>query len=185
MPSASLRNRLKALESAQAVVDDDIYWAAVRDREEPFMETFSKAISGELTLDEWSAWLDANPHPPRGRSLTDQEERQAESAWSEFWEKIEQTRERLLSGAAMGLFDNNHQPMKRDSDAPNTSRDAPRERPNEPAAGEPTPSPPSRPEGGRRSAHSTRQPSDSDDTPPDGPTRAAARKQSRLAQLAG
>ena len=106
MPSASLRNRLKALETAQGQVNDDVYWAKVREYEEPFFDAVMQVTRGDITWEEFAAWKEANPFPERGRPLTHEEEREAERAREEFWLKIEQTRERLLSGAARGLFDN-------------------------------------------------------------------------------
>ena len=106
MPSASLKNRLKALEDLRGQVDDSLYWEKVLAHQGPFMHEFGRAIKGEISLEEWEKWQAENPHPERGSPPTAEEERQAESAWAEFWEKIEQTRERLLSGAAMGLLNN-------------------------------------------------------------------------------
>ena len=106
MPSASLKNRLARLEAAQRVANDDAYWDAVRDHMGPFMEAFGQAVRGEITLEQWEEWQDAHPHPERGRPPTAEEERQAEQAWSEFWTKIEQTRERLLRADEMDLLNN-------------------------------------------------------------------------------
>ena len=106
MPSASLKNRLKALEAAQAVENDDVYWTWVRENVDTHVDMFGKAIKGEVSLQEWDDWRAENLWPERGRPYTAEEERENERAREEFWKKIEQTRERLLSGAARGLFDN-------------------------------------------------------------------------------
>jgi hypothetical protein len=107
VPSSSLRNRLKALETAQVVANDDVYWAAVLEHHGPFMREFERAISGEISLEEWEAWQIANPHPERGRPPTAEEERQAAQAWADFWQKIRETRERLLnSGLILERFNN-------------------------------------------------------------------------------
>lgn len=78
------------------MVNDDVYWTAVREREPAFMEAFGQAIRGEITFEAWEAWLDENPCPKRARPPTAEEEREAERAWKEFRQKIEETRERLL-----------------------------------------------------------------------------------------
>ena len=106
MPSASLKNRIARLEASQGEADDDLYWSAVRDREPEFMDMFGKVIRHEISLETWHQWLAENPHPTRGRPPTPEEERQAEQAWSEFWTKIEQTRERLLRADEMDLLNN-------------------------------------------------------------------------------
>jgi hypothetical protein len=104
MPSASLKNRIARLEASQGEADDDLYWSAVRDREPEFMDMFGKVIRHEISLETWHQWLAENPHPTRGRPPTPEEERQAEQAWSEFHEKLAQTRERLLRADEMAFL---------------------------------------------------------------------------------
>ena len=106
MPSASLKNRLARLEAAQSVANDDAYWEWVRENIDTHVDMFGKAIRNEITMTEWDAWRLAHPWKDRGRELTEQEKRAADDARAEFWRKIEQTRERLLRGAEMGLLNN-------------------------------------------------------------------------------
>ena len=106
MPSTSLKNRLKALETAQSLQNDDVYWTWVRENVDTHVDMFGKAIRNEISMEEWDDWRAEHPWPERGRPYTAEEERENERAREEFWLKIEQTRERLLHGAARGLLNN-------------------------------------------------------------------------------
>ena len=106
MPSASLKTRIARLETAQAASSDDAYWQWVMKNIDTHVNMFGKAVRNEITMSEWDAWRAENPWRDRGRELTDQEKRAADDARAEFWRKIEQTRERLLCGAEMGLLNN-------------------------------------------------------------------------------
>ena len=183
MPSTSLKTRLKALETAQLASDDDAYWTWVRENVDTHVDMFGRAVKGEITTAEWNEWQDAHPWPEFPRPYTPEEERENERAREEFERKIKETRERLWRGAEMGLFDNNHQPMKRGSHATDNASVQDRERPNEPAAEQPTPSPPIHSDSGSQPAPRHR-PRDADDAEPDGPTKAARRKWARLERLA-
>ena len=173
MPSSSLKTRLKALETAQAVVDDSLYWAAVMEREPEFMRVFGQAIRHEISMSEWHAWLDEHPHPSGGRALTDQEQRQAEEAWREFKQKLAQTRERLLNS---GIIIEAHNHTK-ESHHDNTG-DETRERANQPAAEQPAPC--ATDPTGSQQAPRQHLPCDDNNVEPDGPTKAFIRKRARL-----
>jgi hypothetical protein len=111
VPSASIKRRIAALEKSQTLASDDVYWQWIMEHIDEHVAMFGKAISHEISLEEWHQWCAENPWPDRGRPLTPEEEREAESAREEFWVKIEQTRERLLN-AGIDINNLNQPPMK-------------------------------------------------------------------------